>query len=183
MNVLSKTFEWIFILFRCIPRLYRHSFIYQRLPRPRGYPIIGNLLDLISIPQNLCSLRTTYQPACRVQFLDKKIVFLNSLKAINSVFIEQGDYTSDRPRYFFQKYVFENKGFGFDNYDARVAKQKLIFMHFFQRQDSEEIPDNLFNDIDRLITAFKLSSEADVDTNILKPFLTDYFTKQVCEKY
>ena len=181
MNVLSKAFEWIFILFRHIFKLNHNSHTTRMLPQPRGYPIIGNFLDLIKIPKNLCYLSKTYQPACRIQFLEKKLVFLNSLKAISTVLTEHGDVTSNRPNYFFQKYVFENKGFGFDNYGSRAAKQKLILLHFLHRQECAENQDVIFNDIKNLIRAINSSSGLDVDIDIyLRPFLTDFFSKQVC---
>ena len=184
MNSFSKIFKLVIILFRGIFRFNNKINKARALPRPRSYPIIGNFLDLLKIPQNLSHLTKTYQPACRMQFLEKKLVFLNSLKAINTVFIEQGDVTNERPNYFFQKYVFENNGFGFGNYDARAAKQKLILQHFLQKQANIENPDGSFKDINNLLRALNSSSSVDVDVDVyLRPFLTDYFSKQVCGNY
>lgn len=175
MNILSKAFQWTFLWFRCVPKPHNHSLTNRRLPGPRGYPIIGNLFDLIRIPKNLCRLRRNYQPACQIQVFEKKIVFLNSLQAINSVFRDQETVTSDRPKYFFQQYVFENNGFGFNDYDIRVSHQKCILSKYLDGKKTE-----CSHDISRLVNLIKRVGEQDVDINIiLKSFLTDQFTRQV----
>ena len=183
MNIFSKAFNWTFILFRCVSKHQVYNIHPRRkLPGPRGYPIIGNLLDLIPsrVPATLDRLGKKYGPVCQLKIFQKKVVVLNSISAVNKVLKEQGDITSDRISPFFQEYVFENKAFGFRNYSKHASGQKLILKTYLQRQihvhDSNQ--ENPHVCVEKLLTSVKNEREGKIDS-CLKSFLTDYFSRQV----
>ena len=180
MNIISKAFQWTSVLFRFVPKLYNHISTNQKLPGPRGYPVIGSLLDFMPdcLPQSLCYLKRKYKHACEIKIFQKKLVFLNSTEAIDKVLVQQSDRTSDRPTYFFWDYVFENNGFGFGDYNKRVSSQKIILTKYLNKKVTDSRQSDVHVDIDNLIAAIRNATDENIDA-FLKPFLTDHFTRQV----
>lgn len=100
----------------------------KRPPGPVGYPFIGIILDLLpmnSIHKALTSIGKSYGRHFQFNFLGKRVVVLRSASIIEQAFDD--DTLDDRKETFFQKYVFDGKGFAFANYRSCVPELRQLF--------------------------------------------------------
>ena len=181
MVTFSKAFQWTSIFFRYISKSQDSVSHHRTLPSLRGYPVIGNLLDLAStrFRQTLCKLVKSYRPACQLKLLNRKAVALNSIGAINTVLVDQDARSCGRLSLFFQQYVFENKTFGFRDFSERAAAQKFILKSYLQRQLLDDDYKDVHNELNKVKQRLEHTTDGENADLCLKSFLTNYFSRQV----
>lgn len=100
----------------------------KRAPGPSGFPFLGILLELgplNSLHKGLTSIGKSYGRYFQFKLLGKRVVVLRSASIVQQAF-DNEDF-DDRKETFFQKYVFEGKGFAFANYGRYVPELRELF--------------------------------------------------------
>ncbi|XP_038069254.1 cytochrome P450 2D3-like [Patiria miniata] len=126
-----------FVLTALVYRRVAYNRKYNWPPGPWGWPLIG-CSRLISIsskqtPANITRMGKRYHPDLFTVplFAGKRIVILNSFKAIKDALIRQSAYTSGRPENWAFKYVKEkhtNLGMFFERYSASWKREKRFMV-------------------------------------------------------
>lgn len=112
-----------------ISSLYRYL-THRRLPSPGpvGYPYFGILSQIGNfnvIHKTLTALGRRYGRFFQFKILGKNIVVLRSASIVETAFEDSS--LTDRKETFFQKFVFNGKGFAFANYKNYVPELREIF--------------------------------------------------------
>ena len=101
----------------------------RRWPGPLGLPYIGVLLkagNLNVFHQTLTRWNTKYGKMFRFKLLGRRSVVLRSVSVMERALDSQK--MTGRKSPFFQKYVLNDKGFAFANYEGKVPKMRELFI-------------------------------------------------------
>lgn len=129
LAVLLSGFYGITTFMRYISRRRRLS------PGPVGYPFFGILSQIGNfnvIHKTLTKLGERYGRFFQFKIFGKKVVVLRSASVMQTA-LEDSSFM-DRKETFFQKYVFNGKGFAFANYKNYVPELRHIFHSAFYCQ-------------------------------------------------
>ncbi|KAL4218765.1 hypothetical protein ACF0H5_021352 [Mactra antiquata] len=95
---------------------------------PVGYPFIGILSQLGNfnvIHQTLTAIGKRYGRMFHFEVLGKKMVVLRTVSITEQALTD--DRLTDRKETFFQRYIFNGKGFAFSNYANYVPELRELF--------------------------------------------------------
>ncbi|XP_062998784.1 cytochrome P450 1A5-like isoform X2 [Elgaria multicarinata webbii] len=100
----------------------------KRLPGPRGYPLIGNILDLGKNPhQTLTWMSQKYGDVMQIHLGTRPVVVLSGLDTIKQALIKQGEDFAGRPDLYSFQFIGDGQSLTFSRQSADVwrARRKL----------------------------------------------------------
>ncbi|KAJ8247927.1 hypothetical protein GJAV_G00252170 [Gymnothorax javanicus] len=115
----------------------------QRLPGPKPFPIIGNVLDVVGSPHlSLTTLSERYGPIYQIQIGMRPVVVLSGSETIRQALIKQGEDFSGRPDLYSFQFISNGKSLAFSSDLAGVwrARRKLAMnaLRSFSTVESSE---------------------------------------------
>ncbi|KAJ8252226.1 hypothetical protein COCON_G00215380 [Conger conger] len=100
----------------------------KRLPGPKPFPIIGNVLDVSSNPHlSLTAMSQRYGPVFQIQIGTRPVVVLSGSQTVKQALVKQGDEFSGRPDLYSFRFINDGKSLTFSTDQAGVwrARRKL----------------------------------------------------------
>ncbi|XP_062819318.1 cytochrome P450 1A5 [Anolis carolinensis] len=97
----------------------------KRLPGPKGYPLIGNILDLGKNPHlSLNQMRQKYGDVMQIRIGTRPILVLSGLETIRQALIKQGEDFASRPNLYSFQFVGEGQSLTFGSCPAEVWRSR-----------------------------------------------------------
>ncbi|XP_074862673.1 cytochrome P450 1A5-like [Carettochelys insculpta] len=100
----------------------------KRLPGPRGYPLIGNMLELGSDPHlTLTQMSQTYGDVMQIQIGTRPVLVLSGLDTLKQALVKQGEDFMGRPDLYSFRHVADGQSLAFsvDSGEVWRARRKL----------------------------------------------------------
>ncbi|XP_032655694.1 cytochrome P450 1A1 isoform X1 [Chelonoidis abingdonii] len=100
----------------------------KRLPGPRGYPLIGNVLELGSNPHlTLTQMSQTYGDVMQIQIGSRPVLVLSGLDTIKQALVKQGEDFMGRPDLYSFRHIGDGQSLTFsaDSGEVWKARRKL----------------------------------------------------------
>ncbi|TRZ03050.1 hypothetical protein DNTS_029712 [Danionella cerebrum] len=100
----------------------------QKLPGPKPFPIIGNVLELGNNPHlSLTEMTKTYGPVFQIQIGMRPVVVLSGNDVIRQALLKQGEEFAGRPDMHSSKFISDGKSLAFSTDQVGVwrARRKL----------------------------------------------------------
>ncbi|CAM4526866.1 cytochrome P450 1A1 [Lepidochelys kempii] len=100
----------------------------KRLPGPRGYPLIGNVLELGSNPHlTLTQMSQKYGDVMQIQIGTRPVLVLSGLDTIKQALVKQGEDFMGRPDLYSFRYIGDGQSLTFSTDSGEVwrARRKL----------------------------------------------------------
>nr|XP_020659499.1 cytochrome P450 1A5 [Pogona vitticeps] len=101
---------------------------FKRLPGPRGYPLIGNILDLGKNPHlTLAQMSEKYGDVMLITLGTRPVLVLSGLETIRQALIKQGDDFVARPDLYSFQFIADGQSFAFGrcSKEAWRSRRKL----------------------------------------------------------
>ena len=152
------------------------------IPGPKGYPVIGNLLQLEGgrVHQQAANWAKDYGKIFKINIMGKRLIFLNTATLIKKAFARMGSTALDnRPKTFAGAYVSPHS-MALSNDVEFSLKQKLVFMKVLS-----DCVKTMTGSCERITESFRqqVTASGGEDVNgteaVLKPALLDLVTNQV----
>uniref|UniRef100_UPI0037E84C38 cytochrome P450 1A1 n=1 Tax=Semicossyphus pulcher TaxID=241346 RepID=UPI0037E84C38 len=102
----------------------------RKLPGPKPFPIIGNVLEMGSKPyKSLAAMSKRYGDVFQIQIGMRPVVVLSGSETVRQALIKQGDDFSGRPDLYSFRFINEGKSLAFSTDKAGVwrARRKLAY--------------------------------------------------------
>lgn len=129
--------------------LRRRPTKHKKIPGPKGWPLIGNILDLpkTNVHHALTELAKQYGGIYEIHLFQERNVVLSDLEGVREATLGEPNATAsaDRPDTFTGKYIRYNySDVGFGKYNSTIIKlrklfHKLVNLHGDGRQSIEKI--------------------------------------------
>ncbi|XP_015676461.1 cytochrome P450 1A5-like [Protobothrops mucrosquamatus] len=100
----------------------------KKIPGPRGYPLLGNLLDVgKNVHLSLTQLSRTYGDIMMIHLGTKPVLVLSGLETIKEALVRQGEDFKGRPHLYIFRHVTDGQSlsFGTDSGPVWFARRKL----------------------------------------------------------
>uniref|UniRef100_A0ACB8E5P3 Cytochrome P450 1A1 n=1 Tax=Sphaerodactylus townsendi TaxID=933632 RepID=A0ACB8E5P3_9SAUR len=100
----------------------------KRVPGPRGYPLIGNMLDLGKNPhQALAKMSQKYGDVMQIHLGTRPVLVLSGLETIRQALVKQGEDFMGRPDLYSFRHISDGQSltFGRDSGEVWRARRKL----------------------------------------------------------
>ncbi|XP_015272006.1 PREDICTED: cytochrome P450 1A5-like [Gekko japonicus] len=101
----------------------------KKLPGPRGYPFIGNILQLGKKPHvKLTQMRQKYGDVMKIHIGTRPVVVISGLDTIKQALVKQGEGFMGRPDLYSFRHIADGQSltFGRDSKEVCQARRKLV---------------------------------------------------------
>ncbi|KAK6178489.1 hypothetical protein SNE40_013274 [Patella caerulea] len=96
-------------------------------PGPRGWPVIGNLLQLGKKPhETLTRLRRTYGDVYAIKMGSRETIVLNGLQTIRAALVKRAEDFAGRPDFYSFKFIANGNSMGFGDYGPRWKMHRRL---------------------------------------------------------
>ncbi|XP_071965574.1 steroid 17-alpha-hydroxylase/17,20 lyase-like [Antedon mediterranea] len=159
----------------------------HRVPRPRGYPILGNIdLFMKKVPPYVAlhQIGKQYGEVFMVSLAFKDVLVLNSPEVIREAFVLRKDDFSGRPHvYSIGRLSRGDGGIAFRNFSTPWVKRKNAstkafrskFLRYF-----EDTSTGMFKDVDELLNSFNMERNAFDPSGMLGVVITNIIMNITC---